>query len=493
MIEPIDLTGRSWGPWIAGQTVIGIPQTEIVEAYRGGVLAHIGVADPGIVDQAVQAAVAAAPVARALPVHQRATVLRRAADLVEESAEELAQIVTRSTGKVIKDTLREARRVAWTYRASATAAETLEGELYAADAMPGGERVTAYSLRQPVGVVAAISPFNAPLNLVAHKLGPGLAAGNTMVVKPASAARLPALRLAHIFHEAGLPPGIINVIPGGPDVAQALVRHDDVGMITFTGGRRAGEEILRSAGVKRVLLELGGNSPNLVHRDANLHLAVEQITRGGFANNGQSCNSVQRIYVHRRVMDEFSALLVGAVRRLKVGDPMDPSVDVGPLVDEASAIRIAEWIEEAQQSGAEVLTGGSRDGSTIQPTVVAKAPEDCRLTVDEIFAPVVLLFPYDELDDAITRANSTTFGLQSAIFTASLDVASKAVRELVAGAVLVNRSSNFRLDHLPYGGVKASGIGREGPREAIREMSELKLVVIAPSESEPAAASRDND
>ena len=484
MIRPIDFAGRSWGPWIAGRTVAGAGEAEIIEAYRGGVLASVGLADPGMVDAAVQTAVAAAPSAAALPVHQRANILRRAAELVEGYVEELAQLVTRSTGKVIKDTLREARRVAWTCRASATAAETLEGEFYAADMMPGGEQITAYSIRQPMGVVAAITPFNAPLNLVAHKLGPGIAAGNTLVVKPASAARLPALRLAQIFGEAGLPPGIINVLPGGPEVAQALVRHPEVRMITFTGGRQAGEEILRSAGVKRVLLELGGNSPNLVHHDANLPLAVAQCLRGGFANNGQSCNSVQRIYVHSQAMDEFTALLVAAVGQLKVGDPLDPTVDVGPLVDEASAARVEEWIDEAQSDGAEVLVGGHRDGPMLQPSVIANSPEACRLAVDEIFAPVVLLFPYEDLDDAIARANQTSFGLQSAIFTSSLDVAGKATRELAAGAVLVNRSSNFRVDHLPYGGVKASGLGREGPREAIREMTELKLVMIAPSESE---------
>ena len=233
MIERIDFAGRSWGPWIGGRTVGGQPEVEIVEAYRGGVLARVGLADAGLLDEAVRVAVAAAPSAAAAPVHQRATVLRRAAELVEESAEELAQIVTRSTGKVMKDTLSEARRVAWTYRASATAAESLEGERYATDAVPGGEQVTAYSLRQAVGVVAAITPFNAPLNLVAHKLGPGIAAGNTMVVKPASAARLPALRLAQIFHEAGLPPGIVNVLPGGPEIAQALVRHPDVAVASL--------------------------------------------------------------------------------------------------------------------------------------------------------------------------------------------------------------------------------------------------------------------
>lgn len=480
-IELVDLASREWGPWIAGRTVRGADEVDIVEAYRGQVIARVGLADAHLVEEAVGAATAAASIAAGLPVHERATILRRAADLVEGRVEELAQIVTRSTGKVIKDTRREAGRVAWTFRAAATAAETMDGELYTSDMAPLGEGLTAYSLRQPVGVVAAITPFNAPLNLVAHKLGPGVAAGNTMVVKPASAARLPALRLAEILQEAGLPPGIVNVVPGGPEIGQTLVKHPNTRLITFTGGREAGEAILRAAGVRRVLLELGGNSPNLVHRDADLELAVRECLSGGFSNNGQSCNSVQRIYVHREVMDGFSGLLVEKVGRLHVGDPLDPSTDVGPLVGEDSARRVVDWIEEAQRGGAEVLTGGTREGAVVLPTVVADAPDGCRLSIDEVFAPVVMLYSYEDLDAAIAQANNTEFGLQSAIFTSSLDVATKAARELAAGAVLVNRSSNFRVDHLPYGGVKASGLGREGPREAIREMTEIKLVVIAPS------------
>ncbi len=476
-----DFTARRWGPLVGGRIVDAPEEIEIIEAYRGGVLARTGLADLAMVDEAVRTASEACSEAASLPVYRRAEILRAAADLIDSSADELAQIATRSTGKVIKDTLREARRVPWTLRSSATAVETLEGELYRSDFMPGGEQVSAFSIRQPVGLVAAITPFNAPINLVAHKLGPGFAAGNTMVVKPASAARLPALRLVEILHEAGLPPGFINVLPGGPEIGQALIQHPDIRMVTFTGGRAAGEAILANAGVKRVVLELGGNSPNLVHHDANLTLAVEQCLRGGFANNGQSCNSVQRIYVHRRVFGHFSALLVEAVGRLKVGDPMDPTVDVGPLVDEPSAVRVADWIEEAREQGARVLCGGARNGPVIQPAVVADPPETCSLAVDEVFAPVVALFPYDDLDEAIERANRTTFGLQSAIFTNSLDVAGKAIRHLAAGAVLVNRSSNFRLDHLPYGGIKESGLGREGPGEAIREMTELKLVVVADS------------
>lgn len=479
----IDFAAREWGPRIGGRTVDVPDKVDIVEAYRGEVVARVGLADAGVVAEAVSVAADAAPVAAELAVYDRAAILRRAADLAGEHVAELAQIVTRSTGKVIKDTLREAGRVPWTLRAAATAAETLSGEFYTPDAAPNGEGLIAYSMRQPVGVVAAITPFNAPLNLVAHKLGPGVASGNTMVVKPASAARLPALRLAEILDEAGLPPGFVNVVPGGPEIAQALVQHPAVRLITFTGGREAGEAVLRSAGVRRVLLELGGNSPNLVHRDANLDLAARQCLRGGFANNGQSCNSVQRIYVHRHVLDDFSKLLVEAVGRLRVGDPLDPTTDVGPLVTEDSARRVSEWIEEASRAGAEVLVGGERDGAVIRPTVVANAPEGCRLSVDEVFAPVVLLYAYEDLEDAIERANDTAYGLQSAVFTDSLEVATKAARELAAGAVLVNRSSNFRLDHLPYGGVKASGLGREGPQEAIREMTELKLVVVAPSES----------
>jgi acyl-CoA reductase-like NAD-dependent aldehyde dehydrogenase len=277
----------------------------------------------------------------------------------------------------------------------------------------------------------------------------------------------------------------VNVVPGNAATGATLVAHPDVGLITFTGGTSAGESIRRAAGFRRALLELGGNSPNIVHRDANLSAAVAACVRGGFANGGQSCNSVQRVLVHEDIRDRFAQEVLAMTRELKVGDPLDPEVAVGPVVSEESAARVVSWIEEAVDTGATVLTGGTRDGALLQPTVVADAGSTCQLYSDEIFAPVILVNSYRDLDEAVEMANATVYGLQAAIFTSSLDVAFDVARRLRAGGVMVNRSSNFRLDHLPYGGVGNSGMGREGPAIAVEEMTEAKLVVLAPSGDQP--------
>lgn len=485
MSTDITARPREVGPWIAGQDLGAQDWTEVRDPYRGEVTARVAVSDAATVDHAVAVAKAGQETVAALPAYERAAILRRAADIVAERAEELAATVTRQTGKVIADALREARRVPWTFRAAATAAETINGQVHQADALPLGEGLTAFTIRQPVGVVAAVTPFNAPINLVAHKLAPAIAAGNSIVVKPASPAPLTAFDLAHILEDAGLPPGAVNVVPGSGTTGSALVAHPDVALITFTGGPSAGEAIRRAAGFRRVLLELGGNSPNIVHRDANLPAAVDACVRGGFANGGQSCNSVQRVLVHEEIREEFVAQMVAATRDLNVGDPLDPATAVGPVVSEESAARVVSWIEDAVSTGATVLAGGSRERALLQPTVVADAGSTCQLYTDEIFAPVILVNSYAHLDEAVDMANATIYGLQAAVFTSSLDVAFDAARRLRAGAVMVNRSSNFRLDHLPYGGIGNSGMGREGPAIAVEEMTEPKLVVLAPSDREP--------
>lgn len=474
---------REIPPWIGGRPGSARDWTEVRDPYRGDIAARVAVSDQETVDQAVASALQAQQEVATLPAYRRAELLRRAADILAARSEELAEAITRQTGKVIRDTLRETTRAPWTFRAAATAAETLEGTVHRSDAMPQGEGITSISYRQPVGVVAAVTPFNAPLNLTGHKVAPAIAGGNAIVVKPASPAPITALDLAQIVEEAGFPPGTMNVVPGGPDTGQALVSHPGIGLITFTGGAAAGELIRRAAGFRRVLLELGGNSPNLVHVDANLADACDAAIRGGFANGGQSCNSVQRLLVHRDVYGDFTDMMVTAAKGLVTGDPLDPATEVGPVVNEESAVRVIDWLEDAAESGAEVLCGGIRDGAMIAPTVVAGTPSSCRLFTDEVFAPVVLINPYDSLDEAIELANATNYGLQAAVFTSSLDVVLEAGRRLKAGGVMVNRSSNFRLDQLPYGGVGESGMGREGPAAAVEEMTELKLVVIAPSGS----------
>jgi acyl-CoA reductase-like NAD-dependent aldehyde dehydrogenase len=477
---------RTVGPWIGGQELPAERWTEVHDPYRGELAARVAVSDAETVNRAVQVAKEAQKAVAAMPAYERAAVLRRAADLIAERAEDLAATVTRQTGKVLRDTLREAARAPWTFRAAATAAETINGQVHQADAVPLGEGLTAITIRQPVGVVAAVTPFNAPINLVAHKIAPAIAAGNAIVVKPASPAPLTAFDLAHILEEAGLPPGAVNIVPGSGATGSALVAHPDVALITFTGGSKAGEAIRQAAGFRRVLLELGGNSPNIVHRDADVPTAAAACVQGGFANGGQSCNSVQRVLVHEEIRDAFVDHAVAATRALKVGDPLDPETAVGPVVSEESAARVASWIESAVETGATVLAGGTREGALLQPTVVEGAGSTCQLYSDEIFAPVILVNSYRKLDEAIEMANSTVYGLQAAVFTSSLDVAFDVAGKLRAGGVMVNRSSNFRLDHLPYGGVGDSGMGREGPAIAVEEMTEPKLMVIASSGREEA-------
>lgn len=474
---------RTAAPHVAGDSLPVRAARPLHDPWRGDLVTRVAISSADDVRAAVDAAVAAQEQVAALPVHRRAAILRRAAELTESRAAEYADAITRQMGKALKNTTREVRRAAWTMRAAATAAETHFGSVAVADAAPEGEGVLAIGVWEPVGVVAAITPFNAPFNLVVHKVAPAFAAGNAIVVKPASQAPLAALDVAAVFEEAGAPAGAVNVVPGDRQTVAALVGDPRVDMFTLTGSRAAGEAVSRGAGIRRVTLELGGNSPNIVHRDADIGTAVEACVRGGFANTGQSCNSVQRIFVHREIETAFVAQLVQATESLLVGDPLDPVTDVGTLVDAEAAERIEAWLGEAVARGARILSGGRRSGAQLQPTIVVDAPLDSRIVCEEIFGPVVVLLTYDALDEAVAQANATPYGLQAAIFTASMDVALTAARRLRAGGVVVNKSTNYRMDHLAYGGVKESGIGREGPRHAIEEMSELKLIVLGPSAS----------
>jgi acyl-CoA reductase-like NAD-dependent aldehyde dehydrogenase len=326
-------------------------------------------------------------------------------------------------------------------------------------------------------VIAAISPFNAPFNLAMHKVAAAIAAGNAVIVKPSSHAPLSAFQLAEILLEAGLPPAAISVLPGS-GIGPALVAHPGVDAISFTGGVDAGRRIVADAGLKPVILELGGNSPNIVHADADLDWATRALVAGGFSNTGQSCNSVQRIYAHVSIHDDLVERLRAATEALNVGDPLDPGTDVGTLVDLANAERIDAWIREAEADGATIVTGGRREGALVWPTILRGVRAEMRVCSSEIFGPVVGVLPYDDLDEVVAAANATPFGLQAAVFTRSLEVAFRLAREIVAGGVMVNRSSNTRLDHLPFGGTKDSGHGREGGRFSVEEMTRRKLVLL---------------
>jgi acyl-CoA reductase-like NAD-dependent aldehyde dehydrogenase len=433
------------------------------------------------VERALAAAIVGQRELAELPVHRRAAILRRAVEIVRSRHEELATTIVRQTGKALRDARREIDRGTYTLNATASAAEQFGQQVPVADGVPGGEGLVAVATREPLGVVAAVTPFNAPFNLVLHKLAPSVAAGNATIVKPAPQAPLSALQAVEILVEAGVPPNAISVLPGGPEVGRAIVTDERVDAVSFTGGRGAAAAIGAAAPLKRLLFELGGNSANIVHDDADISWASKALVAGGFSNTGQSCNSVQRVIAHRSVVEPLIAALTEQCASLVTGDPLDDGTDVGTLVDEASARRVETWVAEAVSGGAQLHHGGRRDGAAVTPTVLSGVTPEMRVACEEIFGPVIVVLSYESLDEAIEIANATEYGLQAAVFTRSLDVAFRAGRGIRAGAVLVNRSTNFRLDHLPFGGVKGSGTTREGGRFTLEELTHIKLMLIDPS------------
>ena len=414
---------------------------------------------------------------RGLPVHRRIEVLYRAAEIVRSRQEEFARTIATEGSKTIREARKEASRCVDTLTISAEEARRITGETIPFDSRPGSEKRLGYYYRFPIGIIAAITPFNDPLNLVAHKVGPGIAGGNAVVLKPATVTPLSALKLAEALIEAGLPWNILNVVTGHASrIADALVTDPRVRMISFTGGTQAGLEVVRKAGLKKIGLELGSNSPVIVMDDCDLESAVENSVSGAFWAVGQNCIGVQRIYVHEMVFDEFEARFVARTRKMKVGRQLDESTDMGPMITEAEAKRVEEWVKEAVDLGAKLLTGGKRKGTLFEPTVLAGVPRAARLDGEEVFGPVVSLYKVASLDEAIGLANGVRYGLHGAVFTRSLDKAFKAIRELEVGGVMVNDSTDYRIDMMPFGGIKGSGLGREGIKFALLEMTEPKVV-----------------
>jgi len=410
-----------------------------------------------------------------LPAHKRAEILVKVAGLIGRRHEEVARTISNEAGKPIKAARVEASRAMSTYTFAAVEARKLVGEMIPMDAAQAGEGKLAFTLRRPVGVVGAISPFNFPCNLVAHKIAPALAAGCPVVLKPASATPLSALLLAELEHEAGLPEGWLTVLVGpAAEIGDVLVEDERVRLITFTGSSEVGWKLQERAPRKRVKLELGNSTPVIVAADADVETAAAKLVANAFAFAGQSCISVQRIYVERPVWDRFVGAFVPKVEALNVGDPADDDTDVGPVIDAGARERILEWIAE---SDGEVLTGGEQDG-LIKPTVIANVSDHARVSCQEVFGPVVVVNAIDSVDEGIARANGTRYGLQAGVFTASLDTALRAAERLEFGGVTVNEAPTFRSDQMPYGGVKDSGNTREGPAYAVREMTEEHLVVI---------------
>ncbi len=448
--------------------------------YDGSVLGEIPAQTAADVDRAV-AICKAALHDNPLPLWKRAEVLDNAAVRLTERCEEFAQIIAKEAAKPIKTARVEAQRAAGTFRFAAAEARKLSGEMIPLDAIPSGEGKLGFTLRVPIGVVGAIAPFNFPLNLVVHKVGPAIAAGCPVVLKPASQTPFSSITLAKMLvEECGLPEGYLQVVTGGGGiVGNAIVDHPDIALITFTGSPDVGWAIRARAPRKRVGLELGNNAPCIIEADGDWKTAAAKIKTAGFSHAGQSCISTQRVLVHRSICDQFTAALVEHVKTLVVGDPLDEATDVSALISQSERDRVAGWVDEARAAGATIAAGGTlTDDGVLLPTVIANATPDLKVCALEVFGPVVAVTAYDTLDEAIALANDTKFGLQASIFTCDIDKALKAVRSLDFGGVLVNEVPTWRADQQPYGGIRDSGNTREGPAFSVREMTEIRMVVL---------------
>lgn len=471
------LKPSSTGLYVNGQWLRGEKSLVVYNKYSGDIIREVVQADPTSVDMAVHAATRAFK--RPLPAHQRSTILRRAADLVRENETLFARTIVQEGGKPYKDALAEVRRGIETLQLSSEEAKRIHGETIPFDAAPGSENRMGFYLRVPKGVIAAIAPFNFPINLVVHKVGPAIAAGCPVVLKPATTTPLTAMMLVELFEEAGLPPGYLNLVIGpGGEIGDYLVQHPGIKMVTFTGSPPVGEHIRAVAGLKQVVLELGNNSGNIVHSDADYETAARLLAAKSYSSAGQFCISVQRIYVHRPIWVAFTDAFVAETARLKVGDPMDPTVDVGPLITEDEAIRVQGWVEEAVIQGARAIAGGQRHGPMVSPTALINVTPDMKVVAQEVFGPVASIIPYDQFDEALERLNDSAYGLQAGVFTQDIARAWQAARTIDAGGVMINDTSAYRADLMPYGGVRMSGIGREGPRYAVEEMTEMRTIVF---------------
>ncbi|MFA5331729.1 MAG: aldehyde dehydrogenase family protein [Methanoregula sp.] len=446
--------------------------------YTGEVCASVCLAGNVEIKDAVAAACRGFEETRRLPTHERYRILEGLADRIHERAGELADIMVMEGGKTQKFATTEVARAEATVRTSAEEAKRIYGEIIPLDWNGDSEGRTGYLRRFPLGPVLGIVPFNFPLNLACHKLAPAIAAGNSVIIKPASATPLSSLILGDMAIEAGLPPDAISVLPCPSGRAEQLVKDSRIAYLSFTGSCAVGWHLKEIAGRKKVGLELGGNAAVIVHSDANLDYAVSRIAAGGFINAGQVCISVQRVFIHRTVYEQAKEKIVAAVKKLVVGDPRNPDTDVGPMLDRVKAEQAYAKVQDAIRQGARCLCGGTLDGTMFAPTVLEGTKPDMRVNCEEVFAPVITLIPYDSFDDALIEADTGDYGLQAGIFTQDISRALHAYEEMEVGCVQVNDIPTFRADHMPYGGVKGSGVGREGPRYAIEEMTEMRLMVI---------------
>ena len=465
--------------WLAGVATTSEETLAVSRPYDGGLLTRVAVPDRGHVEQAVATAVVTAAELKMLPAHERADALAHVAQRIAERAEEAARLIVDECGKPLKWARAEVARSAGVFRLAAEEAHRLDGSVERLDTEPGGVGRVAIVRRFSRGPVLGISPFNFPLNLVAHKIAPAIAVGAPIVVKPAPATPLCALFLAELIAETGLPAGTLSVLPIENDRAAALVADPRLPVVSFTGSGPVGWAIKEAVPRKHVLLELGGDAAAVVCADADLARAADRIATFANYQGGQSCISVQRALIHRSIYDEMVTRIVDATANLMVGDPYDQQTDVGPLINEAAATRVAQWVAESVADGANLLIGGSRTGAVYAPTVLSHVPSTSRLRTDEVFGPVLTVAPFDTFDEAMEMVNRSRFGLQAGVFTRDIQLAFKAYAALDVGGVVVDDVPSYRADQLPYGGTKESGVGREGVRSAMRDYSDERVLVLS--------------
>jgi succinate-semialdehyde dehydrogenase/glutarate-semialdehyde dehydrogenase len=464
---------------IDGRWVDGISTDRLTDKYRGAVFGEMAVASPQQVELAVTGALAAVQSSQLKP-YDRYRILSKAARIVEARIEALVALMRDETGFTRADGENEVRRCVQTLELSAEEAKRLNGDLVPMQAADGVRDRIGFTIHMPRGVICAITPFNSPLNTLAHKVGPALAGGNAVVIKPSNHSPLSAVALCEALLEAGLPAGLLALLHGpGETIGRQLLADQRIAFYAFTGSTQVGREIQQAAGLRGVQLELGSIASTIVCHDADIALAIPKIINAGFRKAGQVCTSVQRLFVDRRIAGDFVPKFVAAVRATRAGDPADPSVVVGPMITRAHAERAASWVRDAVAGGARILTGGTLDGQVFAPTVLDRVEDRMRVVCEEIFAPVVCLMEFDDIDDAVARANASPFGLAAGLFTTNLKTAFRVSRALRFGGVHVNEASSARIDVMPFGGVKDSGYGREGPAYAIREMTEERLITIA--------------
>jgi glyceraldehyde-3-phosphate dehydrogenase (NADP+) len=460
------------GKWISKKETINV-----IDPFDNSLIDVVPKASEKDTLKAVESAKRGFEIIRKMTVFERANILNKTADYVENNKEDFARTIAREGSKTIKEARKEANRCVNTLRISAEESKRILGETIPFDSFPGGESRIGYYYRMPIGIVLAITPFNDPLNLVAHKLGPAFAAGNSVILKPATVTPLSALKLAEAFLASGLPAECLQVITGnGGEIGPVLVKSDAVRMISFTGGLEAGKEITKIAGIKKIGMELGSNSPVIVWNDADLQMAVESCVSGAFWAAGQNCIGVQRIYIHHEIYKEFKKKFVELTKKYKIGNKFFEDCDMGPMITESEAIRVESWVKEAVKLGATCLCGGKRKGAIMEPTVLENVPENAKIHKDEVFGPAVNLYPVKTIEEAIEKSNSLPFGLHAAVFTTNINTALKVSYELECGGVMINDSTDYRLDSMPFGGIKNSGLGREGIKFSLQEMTEPKTI-----------------